>query len=762
MGRLQQVVAEGGEAEGSNRLGQESLPEVPDAGGEWPEALNLEEATESSEPVGAETQPVAAETQEDAGDRQHAAMPLCGPIYGSEAAATGSCLPAAPEQHAVEMGSALGRIPGVPVESSPLRVPTARGVRLEFAIPSQAGERRGRHIEQGSEVSHGGGMRFPALSIQSVDWSDAIERERQSWAGIPPLAGLIQIAGPQTLRFEPRQKTPMALPEHPAVNPVRAYKPGLARGAGVPGMAGAIRGLGKWRTRFGSEGRLVPQWESGLEEVSLAPDWKPRYPVFYTTKPWDGDGLEQIFGLGPGTGVLSESEGNDPPSPQEIDGTLIGNSVLAVVSAAHSGAGSGSGTGPSSGDGSGSSTGSGAGRDQVAALLGTRSGLGGATASHAGTGSGSASKGGSLTGRPSNAFGGAVAGAGGGLGSGTGSGWAGGQIPGPDRNGGLGTGGAEESGGVVSLESVAALVKAARQSDRSRTPLRDIEVKLMQTPAAPRGAVAGRWRGMCEGQARDLPNWGPLWTKVPYEVPTQGLAFEQRELLPEATVTPAPKIVGPKRPVALKPAWPALEVAAQQEWNHEWLSPAAGPVALRVAGDLECKLRSSVRVPTHEPSPRRAGGAAGLQAVANLPEPWVEIQDSGIVPAQTLPKPSIRIPDKPWLPVRRASGPPQPPRRLEMRSLERPGSRWVLLRGSEEAATFRLGLDHLRLSEPAPPPQAAEWGPVGLHNNMPNKQASGLPGSRGFVHGESSLQRTVAEPMLEPAICLFGSARGEQ
>ena len=189
-------------------------------------------------------------------------------------------------------------------------------------MPSQAGERRGREIEQRDEAVLRDRMRFPALSIQSVDWSEAIERERQSWAGIPPLAGLIQIAGPQTLRFEARLRTPMPLPEHPAGNPVRAYRPGLAGGAGVPSLAGAIRGLGTWRTRFGSEGSMNPQWETDLLEASIAPDWKPRYPVFYTTRPWDGDGLEQIFGLGPGTGSPSEEEGSAAVEPREVNGPL--------------------------------------------------------------------------------------------------------------------------------------------------------------------------------------------------------------------------------------------------------------------------------------------------------------------------------------------------------------------------------------------------------------------------------------------------------
>ena len=95
--RLQQVVAEGREAEVFSRLGRPAVPEAPEAGGEWPDDANLE--TEAIEqPVAAPVNVAAAirpaasspnAQKEEASDRRHTAMPLCGPIYGSEAAAPG-------------------------------------------------------------------------------------------------------------------------------------------------------------------------------------------------------------------------------------------------------------------------------------------------------------------------------------------------------------------------------------------------------------------------------------------------------------------------------------------------------------------------------------------------------------------------------------------------------------------------------------------------------------------------------------------------
>ncbi len=756
LGRLQQVVAEGREAEVFSRLGRAAVPGAPEQGGEWPEEANPVEETVAGPqkpaiPVFANVATVMApkpsspaNPQEEESDRRHTAMPLCGPIYGSEAAAKGSQQPAAPPQNTLEMSLGPGRIPETPVVIPPLRVPRAEGVRLEFKVPSQPGERRGREIEQRDEAVSRDAMRFPALSIQSVDWSDAIERERQSWEGIPPLAGLIQIAGPQTLRFEARPRTPMPLPEHPAGNPVRAYKPALARGAGVPSLAGAIRGLGTWRTRFGSEGNLSPQWETDLLEASIAPDWKPRYPVFYTTRPWEGDGLEQIFGLGPGTGIVSELEESELPEPRAVNGPL------AIATNGGVGDGAGAGSGGGSGTGQGSSV-----------LGGTLSRTSGGT----GAGSGSVSGGGSGMGSGSGSGAGLRAGAGSGTGAGAGPGsgargfHGGRQTTGYGEAGVFGSGNAEEHGGTVSVEAVAALVKAARQSDRTRTPLRDIEVKLMQTPAAPRLAAGGSWRGLHEGQAKGLPERGPNWTKALYEVPPAVMADQRRDPAAVATAPAAAIPVAPADPAGLVSAFPALGLAAKEGWNEEWLQSVVGQVGIRPASESECDPPPLICIPVHRAPQPRTRGAAELQSAARLPEPWVVIQESANVLARVQLEPSVRIPDVPRKPARRAHGPAQAPRSLELGSLEKPGANWVLLRGSDEAATFRLALDHLRLA--GPQARAAEWGLVGSHDTAA-EGATGLPLSRGFVHRDLILQRTVAEPGLEPLICQFGSARGGQ
>ena len=95
---------------------------------------------------------------------------------------------------------------------------------------------------------------------------------------------------------------------------------------------------------------------------------------------------------------------------------------------------------------------------------------------------------------------------------------------------------------------------------------------------------------------------------------------------------------------------------------------------------------------------------------------------------------------------------------LELGRIERPNAQWVLLRGSEEAATFRLAIDALRLQEPGA--RAAEWGPVGAHR--PEASRAGVPPSRGLAFRDLGLQRFAAEPLLDPVICQFGSARGGQ
>ena len=769
IGRLQQVVAEGREAEvfarlGRDRLSEDRLPEVEQAGA-WPEEIEdaIEAPAVAAAPVAAPAAvaPLAEAVRAVAARRLEPAQqetpaepgpPLCGPIYGSETVASGGVRPALPGGQSIETPpTTVGRIPATPSEATPLRVPTAHGVELGFTVPLMAGERRGREFECRDEQTNGP-MRFPALSIQSVDWNEAIARERQSWAGIPPLAGLIQIAGPQTLRFEPRPRSPMPLPEHPSGNPVRAYKPGLARGSGMPGLAGAIGGLGTWRTRFGSEGNMLPQWEGDLLEASLTPDWKPRYPVFYTTKPWDGEGLEQIFGLGPGNGPGPDMD-FDEPAPRAVDAPLAYRML-----GQGEGEGEGGGRGDSAlagqldggtahdGQHAAGEAGGGDGNHPVAAA--GSGGADGADGSHAGNGRGSGSEqvagagpGGGGYDQASSAIPGAGAGFGGG---------------GPEPGGG----GSGDGRGVVSVEAVAALVKAARQSDRARTPLRDIDVRLMTYQAAPRLAAGRRWRGLLEGAARDLPQRGPIRTKARYDVPAVSLKSVCQSVEAERLSQPAPECTRPVFAALPEPHRPVLNLSLVRDWGDGWLAGMPGLRGLKPAGEGECEFVAQPCPPTHVAAPLVTGRAGDLQIPALLPEPWVAVQAMAQGLEQRQPEAAAIEPGLPKLPAGSGAGLCDRPARLELGAIEPPGSRWVLLRGGEHGLTFRMSLDHLRHSDPGELARPAEWGPVGSHTASASPARAHLTARNGFVHRELSLQDDSAEPFLEPLVCQFGSARG--
>ena len=811
LGRLQQVVTEGREAElaGQLRKGASKL-EAP-AEDNWPEepqqqtqpgrrieaapapAASIPAKTESQRvtappsPPAPTRRPVRGVEYEETGGDAASGQRLCGPICSSDVAALGRITPALQMHEPEDLGSGMQRMPESATELRTPRIQSVEGRQLGIHVPSNEGERRGRESATRSEIPLHSGMRFPALSIQSVAWTDAVERERLSWAGIPPLAGLIQIAGPQTLRFEARLRKPMPLPEHPAGNPVRAYQPGLARGGGVPSMAGAIRGLGTWRTRFGSEGNLRPQWESDLLEMTVTADWQPRYPAFYTTSPWAGEGFEQIFGLGAGHGPGEGGDGIDTSTPEGMM-TLLENL----------GPGPGGGLGPGQGGApslsrsvGGTDSGAAAGSEtaqasRVGSFGGAMSGRGTGTGPDVDLNLGAAELAPAAQTAAAGRAAGPGLGAGAGPGLGSGSGSAGGSSiadgtflsrlgPDPSSAGrgkgpgifngkasgnGVGDGAGSGSGdgrGVVSIEAVAALVKAARQSDRSRTPLRDIEIGLLNHAAEPRLAEPLAWRGLTEGCARGLAGRGPIWIKAPFELPAsagaQGSCQVNAEHLPAAI----PR--APLRPLELAaPVLPVLEIAPEQDWNQTWLQPIPGagerlPVE---AGHLE--VQSKALVPEHRILASPTGGAGQLQPTVRLPEPWIEpalfaAQLSGRL-VEALPV----LPAEPRIPVRPNLVGSQGDRRLELGGLESPGTRWVLLRGSEEAATFRLSLDHLRAQEPGTP-RAAEWGPVSAPRPAAATRA-GLAPSRGFVHHDLNLQWKAAEPWLEPVMCQFGSARG--
>jgi hypothetical protein len=668
--RLQQVVAEGRESEVQSRLARGKAKQQQPAAGAWPQELTPIPPSKKRPPAGV--------TYEEPEEPRPSRPSLYGPIYGSDLAATGQISPTFYGLDTAEMLPLSRRMPETPAELGQPRVQAAPGMQLNLGVAALEGERLGKPVEYQSETVSRGTMRFPELSIQSLDWSEALERARRASTAIPPLAGLIQIAGPQTLRFRSRPRSPMPLPEAPSGTVVRAYKPGLAGGSGVPGLAGAIRGLGTWRTRFGSEGNLKPQWESGWTEVKPEASVTPKYPVFYTTSPWAGEGLEQIFGLGPGNGPGPEVEAGSPPAPTEVSGPLVFREPEASPA-------------------------------PMPKVEPERS-----TAK-----------------KP--------------------------PAPIPIRVKPA-SGGAGEGTGAVSVEAVAALVKAARQSDRSRTPLRDVDIRLLSRSASPKMAASRPWRKLLEGAARGLSGRGPILTKAPMADPLAAMPHVRQDVAADpAPVLPA----APPAPVFQSdlPVPPVLALAPVREWSGAWLRPVAGPCDMRLAAADPLEIRSRARVPEHRVRGPVTGGASRLQPSVELPEPWIEIRetpawragaqtDQPIAGAAELRRPAG------WRPP---GSPSERDPNLGLGRLERPGPQWVLLRGSSEAATFRMALDQLRLQEPGTP-RTAEWGPVGSHSTT--AKPAGLPASRGIVHRDLTLQRADAEPCLVPVVCQFGSAGG--
>ena len=750
LGRLKQVVAT--ETRGIEaRLARARAASDAPAGGDWPE-----EAVSAAAP--AHSPASSGVTYDDPEDSPESGVTLCGPIYGTATAASGLLAPNASGTAAEDMEPVRERMPETALALPVPRVQASCGSQLAIEVPGREGDRRGRLPECKPERNGGDRepMRFPALGIQSVDWREAHERTRRSYDGIPPLAGLIQIAGPQTLRFTARLRTPMPLPETPAGNVVRAYRPSLAGGSGMPSLAGAIRGLGTWRTRFGSEGSVRPLWESDLAEMKLPPDWTPRYPVFYTTSPWNSEGLDQIFGLGPGSGPgLDLEDGDTPPEPTEVTvpvaiggGTGTGGSQFGAIqseqafaqpgSAAEKPGGKGSGGGAGMGAGAGAGMGAGAG-----AGLGRGPGFGQGGTDAAGAG---------LPGRAGLGFGTGSSG-GGGFGTGTG-------LSGPGTGSSNASGfGSADGRGVVSLEAVAALVKAARQSDRSHTSLRDVEIRLLPHPAAPRLAASQPWRGLREGGARDLPARGPILIKAPMEMDAVALEAVSHPVAPQPMPLAAPPCPVPVLQTGLD-ASPGLVLAPPCDWSPVWLRAVTGMSVVRQTAAVSCPMRPAVSVPEHRVPKARTGGAANPQAGVSLPEPWVGIQAVAPLLARAKAKPLAPARTEIRRPARETTldGSAARNPNLELGRIERPNAQWVLLRGSEEAATFRLAIDALRLQEPGT--RAAVWGPIAAHR--PEASRAGVPPSRGLAFHDLGLQRFAAEPLLDPVICQFGSARGGQ
>jgi hypothetical protein len=286
-------------------------------------------------------------------------------------------------------------------------------------------------------------------------------------------------------------------------------------------------------------------------------------------------------------------------------------------------------------------------------------------------------------------------------------------------------------------------------------PLRDIEIRLLDQPSSPLLAAPAPWRGLTEGCARALPGRGPVWTKAPFTLRSATIAGSAQsppvEGIPIA-VSIAPVPAGPSH----RPLCPALQLVPTREWDESWLKPVTGSTGRRCAESFDWLVKPTVQPPQHIVARSATGRAGKLQSRIGLPEPWVEVQAGAYERAPEIAQPIHAAPSEPQLPLLPPTTPVVSDQRLGYGEIEKPGTRWILLRGSQEAATFRLALDHLRLQEPGAP--ETEWGPVKSHSR--ETRPAGMPPSRGIVHRELCLQQVAAQPLLEPVVCQFGPARG--
>lgn len=761
--RLQQLVIEEREAELQGRL---SSAPSSSGGGEWPEEeievpRQPAPASSAARPAPArDKQPVRGVEYEDPEEakRTAALSPPCGVVLGQAMAALGRLTPQ-PVDGGAEQLPLNYKVPEFDAGAQTPRLEPAGESEFRHVVDSQLGNLNGKATESKAEPPSGD-FRYPGLRVEAGDWREALQRLRDSYAGIPPLAGLIQIAGPQTLRFEARVKSPLPQPEQPISQPVRSYKPGLARGAAVPGMAGAIGGLGTWRTRFGSEGNMIPQWVGDTVEMTVAADWMPRYPVFYTTSPWDGEGFEAAFGLGAGRGAGEGGDGVDYVPPGNVIAVLDNIERAAEAPQAPASAGGGHQAAEGFTDAPPPAASPAAGRSERPSSAGWAARSAGAnTPAKAISERAEGALNDVLKSDARGAAGGSGGGAGAASAAGKGQGRGPGLFKGRATGSGIGDGAGTGTGdgrGSVSVEAVAALVKAARQSDRSRAPLRDLDIRLIDFPAAPRMAAPQPWRGLVEGSARHLPDGEPIWTKQPIELRSLALPLASIEICEAPAALPAPACVLARRLEA--PAVPPqLSPAPEQFWPAEWLRPVEGLAARRTVAAHAQAVPPTVNVPPFVAPPLRYGRASQVQPPVGLPEPWVNVQerDPFVLPVALTPagvKAETRKPVRqPGEGIGRADG-------LSFGRIERPGGQWVLMRGSNETATFRLALDHLGPQESRPAMESAQLGPVARHAPGPGRAA--IPPPRGIVFRDLALQVEAVKPWLEPVGCQFGSVRG--
>jgi hypothetical protein len=98
---------------------------------------------------------------------------------------------------------------------------------------------------------------------------------------------------------------------------------------------------------------------------------------------------------------------------------------------------------------------------------------------------------------------------------------------------------------------------------------------------------------------------------------------------------------------------------------------------------------------------------------------------------------------------------------LHMGALKRPTGQWIVMQSGPEVVRFRLTIEPAGFGQD-PGAEPLKWNvPDALRSaSSPPAPPVGLPASRGFVFHEIVLAAGAPEPLREPVLCQFGSARG--
>ncbi|MEZ5355989.1 MAG: hypothetical protein R2762_25425 [Bryobacteraceae bacterium] len=153
--------------------------------------------------------------------------------------------------------------------------------------------------------------RMPAMGLERAQW-DRIEEEEHVRLSEPPMAGLVPIKGPQTLKVQIGLSRPSAEPEHPVASPNTSVPiPHTARTAG-PRMGG----VRAFRTRIGAAGKLRPATGGATEPIEVRGEITPTMPRM------NASGLSgSALGSKPDSGVPAE-EAVRPAAAGEGSGDL--------------------------------------------------------------------------------------------------------------------------------------------------------------------------------------------------------------------------------------------------------------------------------------------------------------------------------------------------------------------------------------------------------------------------------------------------------